>query len=495
MLLTGKEKTGQSWNGVPEDSLKTNRTFNELGLKADGSYYGNQTDNYQQDYYQFFFNHQFSKHLTANIALFLTRGRGYYEEYKMGEAFSDYGLNDFIAGNDTLQSTDLIRQLWLDNYYYGSVFSLLYEKNKTLLSLGGGYTKYDGEHYGFVKWAQYNVPADYRWYLLNATKRDLNLYAKAQQIFGKLLLFGDVQFRNVGYDINGFRKNPALQPSVVYNFFNPKAGLTYLLRNNNTERQKLYASFAVANKAPNRDDFEASVAALPKPERLYDIEAGYEINRLRWNVGTNVYYMSYKDQLVLTGKVNDVGAYTRTNVAESYRRGIELLAGAKPISWLTIHGNATFSENKIENFVEYIDNYDDGNQEIINHGKTDIAFAPNFISAAGIVIAPFQHLKHGQHLELEILNKYVSRQYLDNTSNENRSIKPYNINDLRLRYRINMKPFKEVNAILSLNNVFNKMYESNGYTFSYIYDGTFTTQNYYYPQAGFNWLLGLNVKW
>ncbi|HRO41354.1 MAG TPA: TonB-dependent receptor [Flavipsychrobacter sp.] len=495
MLLTGREKTGQAWNGVAEDSLKTNRRFNELGLMSDGNYYSNQTDNYQQDYYQFFFNHKFNNNLTANVAFFLTRGKGYYEEYKMAEFFSDYGLPYFTRGNDTLQSTDLIRQLWLDNYFYGSVFSLLYEKNKTQLSFGGGYTHYAGDHFGVVKWAEYAVSADHRWYQLDATKKDLNFYTKAQHSIGKLILFGDLQFRHVAYDLNGFRKNPTVQPSVTYNFFNPKVGVTYLLKDDNTQRQKLYASLAVANKEPNRDDFEASTNSLPQPERLNDIEAGYEFNKLRWNFGANLYYMSYKDQLVLTGKINDVGAYTRTNVPESYRAGLEVMGAVKPFKWFTLHANATLSENKIKNLTEFIDNYDEGNQTMINHGTTDIAFSPKFISAAGIIFTPFQNVKSGQKLEIEILNKYVSRQFLDNTSNERRSINAYNINDVRLRYAIRTKTFKEVTAILALNNVFDKKYESNGYTFSYIYGGAFTTQNYYYPQAGFNWLMGLNLKW
>lgn len=498
MLLTGKEKTGQAWNGVPQDSLQINRTYNELGLKSDGTYYNDQSDNYKQDYYQLFFDHKFSKHLTGNIAAFLTRGKGYYQEYKTGASFSDYGLPAFISGIDTLTNTDLIRQLWLDNYYYGSVFSLLYEKNKTQVSFGGGYTRYDGRHYGFVKWAEYNVPNDYQWYLLDAHKQDLNVYLKGQQQFANLILFADLQWRNVHHDINGFRDNPALTPSVTYNFFNPKIGLTYLLKESNLEKQKVYASFAVANKEPNRDDFEAAINALPKAERLYDVEAGYDIHKIKWSAGVNFYYMDYKDQLVVTGKINDVGAYTRTNVPQSHRAGVELMAGAKPFSWLAINANATVSENKIKGFTEYIDKSDDTlsyPQETKSYGSTDIAFSPNVTGAVGITISPFRRLSHGQTVSFEILNKYVGKQYLDNTSNDNRAIDPYDLTDVRIHYSLNLKPFKEVSATLALNNVFNKMYSSNGYTFSYIYDNTLTTQNYYFPQAGFNWLLGLNLKW
>lgn len=497
MLLTGREKTGQAWNGVPEDSLQTNRRFNELGQKSDGTYYDDQTDNYQQDYHQLFFNHRFGNHLTANIALFLTRGRGYYQEYRIDESFSDYGVDDFIMGGDTLQSTDLIRQLWLDNYYYGSVFSFLYEKEKTQISLGGGYAQYVGDHYGFVKWASHNIPADHRWYLNNAIKNDVNLYLKAQQSLGKLMLFGDLQLRQVNYDINGFRKNPALKPSVSYTFFNPKLGLSYLLRNENQDRQKLYLSFAVANKEPNRSDFEAGENTLPKPEQLYDLEAGYELERLRWNVGANLYYMDYRDQLVLTGQINDVGAYTRTNVAKSYRAGIELIAAYKPFNWLTLHGNATFSENKIEKFDEYIDRYDNNSysQDVIPHAGTDIAFSPKVIATGGLAVRPFQQLNFAKGLEIELLNKYVGKQYLDNTSNEARSLKAYHIADLRIRYTGSLRPFREVGVVVGLNNVLNKMYESNGYTFSYMYGSSMVTSNYYYPQAGFNWMAGLNFKW
>jgi len=495
MLLTGIEKTGQAWNGVPQDSLHSNRTYNELGMKQDGSFYDNQTDNYQQNYYQLFFNHRFSKQLTANIGLFLTRGKGYYEEYKAADAFSGYGLPDFTLGGDTLTATDLIRQLWLDNYYYGSVFSLMYEKNSTQISFGGGYTQYDGEHYGFIKWAQYNVPADYRWYHLNSRKQDLNMYIKAQQRINNLMLFADMQLRNVGYGINGFRKNPTLHPSVSYTFFNPKAGLTYLLRETSRQHQKIYASVAIANKEPNRDDFEAGTNTIPKSERLTDIELGYEARTTVWTLGANIYQMYYKDQLVLTGQINDVGAYTRSNVPESYRMGLELNGAVRPMRWLTVHANATFSKNKIKDFTEYIDDYDNNGQQAVLHGTTDIAFSPDFVSAAGLIITPFSNLPKGQQLELELLNKFVGKQYLDNTSNNDRSIKPYNINDVRIRYTIKTRPFKEVSATLALNNIVNKLYESNGYTYPYFSGNTLYVSNYYYPQAGFNWLLGVNLKW
>ncbi|MBS1772721.1 MAG: TonB-dependent receptor plug domain-containing protein [Bacteroidetes bacterium] len=500
MVMTGKEKTGQGWNGVTGDSLKTNRTFNELGLKSNGSYYDNQTDNYQQDYYQLFFDHKFKKHLSAHVAGFMTRGKGYYEEYKMAASFSDYGLPNYVSpsGTDTVTTTDLIRQLWLDNYYYGSVFSLLYNKKNTELAFGGGITQYLGKHYGYITWAQLNVPDNYRWYLLHSQKNDLNLYVKAQQtIADKWILFGDLQYRHVDYLIEGFRNNQTLKPNPIYNFVNPKVGLTYLLKNTNKDKQKLYASFAVANKEPNRDDFEASPLSQPKAERLNDVEVGYELNKRKWSAAANLYNMMYKDQLVFTGKINDVGAYTRTNVPESYRRGIELQAGYMPTYWLKFNGNVTFSDNKVKEFTEYIDNYDDpnGNQLAIVHKNTPIALTPSTIAGGGITFTPFRYMKYEQVIALDIMGKFVSKQYLDNSGDENKTIKSYGLCDLRLRYSIQAKPFREVLVTLALNNIFNKMYESNGYVY-YVYQlsGSKIIDNRYFPQAGFNCMAGLTLK-
>lgn len=498
MLMTGKEKTEQAWNGVPEDSLATNRTFNELGAMTGGGFYDNQTDNYQQDYYQFFVDHKFSKYVTGHAALFMTRGRGYYEEYRQGQDYTDYGLSNYITGNDTITSTDLIRQLWLDNYYYGSVFSLIYEKNKTQLTFGGGWTQYTGEHYGDIIWTMNGgVPNDYRWYSFDAQKNDLNLYTKLQQLFGeKFILFGDVQYRNVAYNIYGFRDNPTVMPQPVYHFFNPKAGATYLLSDNNTKKEKLYASVAVANKEPNRNDFEASPISQPKPEQLYDVEAGYERTTRKLSLGLNYYYMYYYNQLVLTGAINDVGAYTRTNVPNSFRTGVELQGAYVPNYWLKVFANATFSQNKIQNFTEYVDNYDSpsGAQDVIDHGTTDIAFSPNVIASGGITLSPFRYMKNEQVFEIDLLGRFIGKQYLDNTSNEDRKINDYTLMDVRVRYSIKTKPFKELGFNLMVNNILDRKYVSNGYTFSYRLGGQLNTFNYYYPQAGINFLFGVNMK-
>ncbi|MGC4058685.1 MAG: TonB-dependent receptor [Chitinophagaceae bacterium] len=495
-VLSGKEKTGQAWNGVSQDSLSVNRRYNELGMKSDGSFYNNQTDNYMQTYYQAFLDHNFGKSWSGTVGLFLTRGKGYYEEYKLGQSYSDYGLPNFTTpAGDTITSTDLIRQLWLDNYFYGGLYGLQYAKGRWKVNLGGAVSQYTGLHYGYVKWAQAGVPSDYQWYRNDAMKNDYNQYLKAEFTPAKgLTLYGDMQVRGVTYFMNGFRKNDALHPSVNYLFFNPKFGASYLLENKNRKLQRLYASVASASKEPNRDDFEASPAQLPKPERLLNVEAGYEIKRSKWSFLANYYLMSYKNQLVLNGQINDVGAYTRVNVGKSYRTGIELSGAVRPAKWIQIDANATLASNKIRAFDEYVDNYDNGNQDVIHHTQTDIAFSPSFISAAGITVIPFLHFRYAslRNLDLGLWNKTVSRQYLDNTSDKSRSIDGYSLLDLRINYHVDLGHTK-LHIRAGIYNLLNRKYQNNGYTYAYISGGSTYTSNYYFPQAGTNFLAGLGL--
>ncbi|SDC48765.1 TonB-dependent receptor [Niabella drilacis] len=506
--LTGKERTGQAWNGLgiaftdqgqPADYQKEleqqGRNTNTLGEISEGVYYKDQTDNYWQDYYQLFLNQKISNHWDLNIGTFLTRGKGYYNEYKKEEKFADYGLPDYVkAPGDTLRKINLTRQLWLDNYYYGSVFSTTYNTAATNFVFGGAYTQYDARHYGFVKWAAYGVPLDYRWYNLTAFKTDFNLYTKLQQqLFTNFYGFADLQYRNVVYTINGFRKSPAL-PSMenTYRFFNPKAGLSYFIYHGNNVSSKIYASYAIAHKEPNRDDFEASENEKPRTEQLQDIEAGYQYHTPTFQAGINGYYMDYKDQLILTGKINDVGAYARTNVPDSYRAGLEFSAGLQPLHWLQLNANATFSKNKIRSLTQYADDYDNGGQLATAYRNTDISFSPNTIAGAGLTLEPLYRITGDHHFFIDFLEKYVSRQYLDNASDKRKSIHPYALTDLRLRYQASSKIFKSIGILLMINNVFDKKYENNGYTFSYRSGGTVTTENYYFPQAGINWNIGLS---
>ena len=499
LFMPGTEKTGQAWDGVPQDSLATNRKYNELGMRADGSFYNNQTDNYLQNYYQLFADHQFSQRFALHAGLFLTKGKGYYEEYKTGQVYTDYGLSPVITpNNDTIAQTALIRRLWLDNYYYGGVFSLLYSANKTHVTFGGGWSQFENQQYGNIIWAENGgVKDNYEWYRNNSQKNDLNVFLKAEQTIGKLILFGDMQYRNIAYFINGFKDNPTVRPSVNYDFFNPKAGLTYLISSTEMNRQRVYVSIAEANREPNRGAFETDPQHVPKPERLLDGEAGYEVASKKWSAGANAYYMDYHNQLVLTGQINDVGAYTQTNVSASYRAGVELQAGYMLCDWFRLSGHVTFSQNKILNSTEYIDSYDSLNnysQVAVNHGTKDIAFSPAVISAVTAGITPFRGRK-GSVFGIDITGKYVGKQYLDNTFNNDRAISAYDYCNVLLRYAASTRPFKEMVITLALNNVFGKLYSNNGYTYSYLGSGTLYTSNYYFPQAGFNVLGGVTFRW
>lgn len=484
-IFSGKEKTYQAWNGVPESYLKTNRTYNSSGTEKEGTPYENEIDDYLQTHYQLFYNREFNTYWKANVAGFLTRGKGYYEQYKAAAELSNYGLPAYINGTDTINATDIVRRLWLDNYFYGTIFSLQHKKDKTQFTIGGGWTQYDGKHYGNIIWAkaQAAVPVNHRWYNLTAHKTDFNIYTKwTQQLSNQLQSFVDLQLRNVQYDINGFRDNPALFVNNNYTFFNPKVGLTY-----NFSNWQLYASYAMAGKEPNRDDFENVASNKPKAEKLHDIETGIERKNKNYSYGATVYYMKYKDQLVLVGNINDVGAYTRTNVPNSYRLGIELQGAAKINQYLSANANLTLSSNKIKNFTELIDDFDNGGTKSNFYKSSDISFSPSTIAGGSLNIIP---VKNG---EISLVGKYVSRQYMDNTSQKSRSIDPYYVQDVRLAYNLQNKIGKSVNIILQLNNVLNKKYVANGYTFSYLYGGL-VTENYYFPMATFNWMLGFNIR-
>ena len=247
-------------------------------------------------------------------------------------------------------------------------------------------------------------------------------------------------------------------------------------------------SFAVANKEPNRDDFEAGQSLQPKAEVLHDFELGTEKKTNNYHFAATFYYMMYQDQLVLTGKINDVGSYTRTNEPNSYRMGLELQGGYVINNWLNANANLTLSNNKIKSFTEYVDDYDNGGQVAIPHNNTDITLSPSVIAGGTINIIPTKNL------ELSLISKYINKQYLDNTQDNERMLKSFYTQDFRVSYTIKKKLFNEWNIIAQANNIFDKKYEPSGYTFSYIYGGAFTTENFFYPMAGTNFMLAVNIK-
>lgn len=484
-VFSGKEKTYQAWYGVPEDQLLTNRTINPAGTEKPGTPYDNQTDNYTQTHYQLLFNHSFNNRWSFTTAAFLSRGKGYYEEYKADQAFSNYGLPDVTVGGVTVTNTDLVRQRWLDNYFYGQIASLQYKHEKDELTIGGGWSKYDGKHFGDIVWMKTGtVSKDYRYYDYPATKTDANLYTKWQhQLNTHWSSFADLQYRHVNHDMKGFEGNPALSVNRSFDFFNPKAGITY-----NNNGWQAFFSYALAHKEPNRDDFQAGVKSQPKAETLHDMELGMEKKNSSYHVGANIYYMYYYNQLVLTGQINDVGAYTRTNVPHSYRLGIELQAGAVVDKWINVSGNLSLSKNKISSYTEYIDNYDTGDQNVVAHKNTDISFSPAVVAGAAINLLPVHHL------EISLLSKYVGKEYMDNSQSGNRELNAFFVQDIRATLTLKKVLFSEIHIIGQVNNVFNRKYEPNGYTYSYIYNNTLSTANGYYPMAGTNYMLGVNLR-
>ncbi|MEZ0540596.1 TonB-dependent receptor [Fibrella arboris] len=478
-VFSGQEKTYQAWNGVPEELLATNRTYNEFT-------YPNQTDNYQQDQYQLITSTELSRSWRANVSLFYTKGRGYYEEFKEGDKLSKYGLPNVVIRDSVTSRSNIVRRRWLDNDFYGTVFSFDYDtKNRLTANIGGGLNKYQGKHFGEVISGQFVPNTPYRYYEDDATKTDVNVYAKAfYQFTTQLNAFLDLQVRSVNYSFLGFNSQlKNVQQQAALTFFNPKAGVTYTVN----DRTTAYASVGVGNKEPNRDDYTQSTpGSRPAAERLYDWEAGVKTRTDRVALSLNGYFMDYRNQLVLNGAINDVGAFNRINVPSSYRAGIEAEVTTLLTKALRWSVNGTFSQNKIRNYTQFFDS--DAGQEARQFAQTDIAFSPNVIAGSQLVLTA------AKGLEIGFLSKYVGQQFLDNTSSNDRKIDAYFVNDLRFIYTLKPTFAKEIAFTLLVNNLFSERYVSNGYTYGYISEGRLDSYNYYYPQATRNVLAGVRVK-
>jgi len=481
-LFSGTENTYQAWYGVPKDSLQTNRTYNPYT-------YDNEVDDYTQKHVQFFYTHEFNNRLSLNLALHRTDGAGYYEQYKENQDFADYNTGNLIIGNDTLTSTDLIRRKWLDNTFVGTVYSLKYRNKNINIVFGGSANQYDGDHFGRIIWAQYASNSDirYEWYRNKGIKKELSNYLKINyNLKSHFNLWADLQLRNINYDISGTHDDLRdISQTHPYNFFNPKAGISYRISDN----QNSYVSFALANREPSRSNFtDAAPDETILPERLYDYEAGYKIQSGNAAFNINLYFMDYNNQLILTGEINNVGAYIMSNVPNSYRAGIELSGGIKITDFLKWQGNATFSKNKIKNLTVYVDNWDTWGQETETYPETDISFSPSIIAGSEFT---FNILKG---FDAGFTSKYVGRQYIDNTENKDRSLDPYFANNLRLSYTVKTKYIKEVGFNLFINNIFNEQYESNAWVYRYKYGGKDYDMFGYFPQAGINFLAGISLK-
>ncbi|TDD96606.1 TonB-dependent receptor [Flavobacterium cellulosilyticum] len=468
LVFGGKEKTYQSWNGTDAETLASDRTFNSAGMYTDENnqtrYYDNETDNYQQDHFQLHWNEKVSSNWSTNLAVHYTKGKGYYENYKEDAKFSSYNLTPIVIGITTINRTDLVRQKWLDNNFYGTTFSAIYDKENLNVIFGGGWNKYEGAHFGKVIWARYASQSELgdHYYDDAAIKTDGNVFAKANyQISDKISLYGDLQLRNVSYKADSYETGLV---NDNFNFFNPKAGLNYTL----DSKSVLYLSYARANREPNRTDYETGNA---KPEKLNDFEMGWRFDTDKVKINSNVYYMAYKDQLILTGKLDDVGSPIRSNSEKSYRLGLEVDATIAISDKFYIKPNFTLSSNK------NVDLAVDGE----NYGTTTIAYSPSIIAGNIFVFKPIESL------QISLLQKFVGEQYMNNIELKDAKLADYFVNDLNIGYEIKPKSvFKSIVFSGLVNNILDKKYISNGYMWD-VYP-------YYYPQAGINFLVGINLK-
>lgn len=487
LVFGGKEKTYQAWNGIDAETLKTNRTYNSSGAYYDDNgqlqFYNNETDNYQQDHYQLHWNEKWNTNWNTNIAVHYTKGFGYFENYKSDEnLFDDYGITPSEVNGEIKEESDVIRRKYLDNYFYGITFSAQYIKDDLELLFGGAANTYDNDHFGEVLWVktqpQKSFPQEF--YRDNSKKNDINGYVKASYTFNdQWILFGDVQLRNVSYKANG---DDTGLVDDKFNFFNPKAGLTYKINPNS----QAYFSYARAHREPNRTDYESG---NPKPEQLNDFELGYRFGSEKLALNINGYYMLYKDQLVLTGALNDVGAAIRENSGNSYRLGIEIDGTWRFADKWQINPSVTLSSNKNVDYKAQI------NGELVDLGNTNISFSPNIIVGNALTYTPINNLY------VSWLSKYVGEQFMGNTDSEASKLDAYFTNDLNISYEIPLKKwFKSISFNILANNIFNVKYVSNGYYYTYDDDwsvpGSISTIEGagYYPQAQFNILGGISLK-
>jgi len=503
IVFTGHERTYQAWNGVPQSYLDSLPTFNPYN-------YEDEVDDYRQTHFQLHYNKQFNTNTFLNFATHYTKGAGYYEQYKgdkynsllnygSEENLADYALNDAIINGDTITTTNLIRRKWLDNDFYGITFSANHSTKKMNFILGGAANTYVGDHFGKVIWSELYSDMDHEYYRNKATKNDQNIYLKTDySITEKLNLFLDLQTRGIQYNFEGLNDDgTAAEQSVNLNFFNPKLGAFYSLNNNND----FYASYSVANKEPNRNDYvESSPSSRPKHETVYDTEVGWKFNTKNISLGINLYHMDYSNQLINTGKINDVGYSVHSNIKESYRKGIEIVYGIKITENLNWNANLTLSENKIVEHTEYIDNWDTGGKLEVHYENTDISFSPNIIAKSEVNYKI-------KNLNTSWVFKHIGKQYIDNSESPDRMLDAYSVSGLLFSYSLKFKNIKDAKISLQVNNLLNNSYSNRAWVYRFISEGwnpvgsdpytNADTDGYnmigYFPQATRNYMLGITL--
>ena len=474
LTFGNSEQTYQSWFGLTAEELKENRRQNPYT-------YENETDNYWQDHYQLHWNERLDNNWSTNLGLNYTKGKGYFEQYKPEESATDFA-------NLIEDDSDVIVRRWLDNNFYVINANITYKKNMLEIISGISYNTYSGDHFGEVIWGGDLAPNTNirdRYYEGDATKNDFSVFSKATfKLAEKITGFLDLQGRFVSYKTNGLSSDLVdFVTDANFSFFNPKVGLTYKYN----EVNSFYASFAVANREPNRDDFQAGIT---ENETLNDIELGWRYNTNKISLSSNLYYMFYKNQLVLTGELDDVGSPIRATSGESFRLGLEVDANIRFSNLFNTSTNIALSSNKNKNFNTSI------NGELVDLGNTNISFSPEIVIGNTLNFYPLERL------QLSFLSKFVGEQFMGNTDNEASILESYFVNDFNINYEIKPnKLFKSIILSGLVNNIFNQKYVSNGYFGSFDFEdslsATGTTTGYfagYYPQATTNFLVGATLK-
>ncbi|PIA78648.1 TonB-dependent receptor [Gaetbulibacter sp. 4G1] len=487
LAFGGHEITYQAWNGIDAATLKSNRKFNPSGMYTDESgatrFHEDEVDNYKQDHYQLHWNERYNNNWSTNLGLNYTYGRGYFEQYKEGEDFADYDLEEIIIGGETISETDLIRRRWLDNDFYVLNASANYRNGALDMSFGTSFSSYIGDHFGEIIWARYasNSEIGDTYYNGQGKKKDFSIFTKATyKLNDKVSLYGDLQMRFIDYTTTGLTSDRVnLLVDENYNFFNPKAGVTYELN----ERNNVYFSYARANREPSRGDFESNPNI--KPEQLNDFELGWRHNNDEFRISANAYYMLYNEQLVLTGVIDNTGTPIRTNSGKSYRLGLEVDASVQITKHFAVQPNFTVSTNKNKKTIISRDG------ALINLGKTSISYSPDFVAANALIFQP------KTNFQISFLSKYVGEQFMSNTDSETSKLESYFVNDFNVTYEIKTNSiFKSILLSGLINNVFGEKYASNGYVYidSWSTPGASFEVPGYYPQATTNFLIGATLK-
>lgn len=490
LTFGGKELTYQAWNGIDKETLETNRTFNSAGIYTDSNgnirFYDNEVDDYKQDHYQLHWNQRYNNNWSTNLGLNYTYGRGFFEQYKEGQKFSTYGFTPIEIGGEIIDRTDLIRRRWLDNDFYVINANARYKNSQLEINSGAFFSTYKGIHYGEVIWARFSGDSEIRdrYYFSDATKDEFTTFSKATyRINEQWQVFADLQGRFVSYKTGGITSDiEAIDVNENFAFFNPKAGVSFQI----DQANQLYAYYGKAHREPGRNDFEEGIST---PEKLDDFELGWRYASDKLKINSNIFYMDYKDQLVLSGELNDVGAALRTTSGSSYRLGLEIDAELQLFEKWKLMPNMALSSNKNRDFVASIDG------ELRKLGSSNISFSPKIVVSNMLLFIPTPNFQIG------FLSKYVGEQYMGNIDSEASILDSFFVNDLNVYYEFgDISIFKSIIISGLINNIFDVQYVSNGYFFTYDDDfsnpGTTTTieGTGYYPQAGVNFLAGVTLK-